>query len=123
MLKNLEETMIYKLPQLDKCILSETQRQGLDVNDGKIIVRNMVVDQDEWVEPKEFLRSRILDVPIQSLFFALLNYRNTLEKYFYLPSTSEQADAKEQSFSITISNFEFVHLQNVLKKYEMPEPS
>ena len=56
--------MIYKLPELDKCILSELHKQGLDVNDGKIIVRNMVIDQDEWVDPKDFVRSKIMDIPL-----------------------------------------------------------
>ena len=44
LLKNLEETIFYKLPVLDKCILSEAHKQGTDVNNGKIIVRNMVTD-------------------------------------------------------------------------------
>ena len=52
MLRNLQETIFYKLPVLDKCIISEQHKQGLEVNDGKIIVRNMVTDQDEWMEPK-----------------------------------------------------------------------
>lgn len=60
------------------------------MNDGKIIVRNLVTDQDEWVFPKDFVRSKIMDVPLQSLFFALINYRNTIEKYFYLPTSIEQ---------------------------------
>ena len=41
--RNLEETMFYKLPTLDKCMLSE-HKQGLDINDGKLIVTNMVTD-------------------------------------------------------------------------------
>lgn len=44
LIRNLEEQVIYKLPQLDKCILSEQHRQGLDLNNGKIIVRNMSTD-------------------------------------------------------------------------------
>ena len=44
LIKNLEETIFYKLPLLDKCILSEAHKQGTDVNNGKIIVRNLVSD-------------------------------------------------------------------------------
>ena len=64
MLRNLQETMFYKLPVLDKCIISEQHKQGLEQNDGKIIVRNMVTDQDEWMEPKQFVRAQIMDIPL-----------------------------------------------------------
>jgi hypothetical protein len=43
-IRNLEETMFYKLPSLDKCMLSEYHKQGLDVNDSKLIVNNLVTD-------------------------------------------------------------------------------
>lgn len=43
-IRNLEETVFYKLPDMEKCILSEQHKQGLDINDGKIIVRNLVLD-------------------------------------------------------------------------------
>ena len=49
----------------------------------------MVTDHDEWVVAKYFIRSKIMDIPLQSLFFALINYRITMEKYFYLPGTKE----------------------------------
>lgn len=71
----------------------------------------MVTDQDEWVKVEGgFVRSKIFDIPLQSLFFALLNYRHTMERYFYLPSSQEESkiDIKMQ-----ILNFEFVHLQTI----------
>ena len=89
LIKNLEETIFYKLPILDKCILSEAHKQGMDVNNGKIIVRNLVTDQDEWLEPRHCVRGNIMDVPLQSLFMALLNYRNIMERYFYLPTNQD----------------------------------
>jgi len=118
-IRNLEETLIYKLPNLEKCMLSGIHKQGLDVNDGKIIVRNMSTDQDEWVEPKQFVRSRIMDIPLQSLFFSLLNYRYTLEKYFYYPSSPTQTS---NFFHIEMMNFEFVHLNNIKNDYDQPDP-
>jgi hypothetical protein len=92
LIKNLEETIFYKLPVLEKCILSEAHKQGTDVNNGKIIVRNMVTDQDEWVEPRYCVRGNIVDVPLQSLFMALINYKSIMERYFYLPTNQEQVD-------------------------------
>lgn len=109
LLKNLEETIFYKLPVLDKCILSEAHRQGTDVNNGKIIVRNMVTDQDEWLEPRYCVRGNIMDVPLQSLFIALLSYRSIMERYFYLPSSQEQ----KQFCTLELINFEYVHLNGI----------
>ena len=54
-----------------------------------------------------------MDIPLQSLFFALLNYRTMMEKYFYLPMNKEIVDKKEQLCTIKIENFEFVHLKSI----------
>ena len=54
-----------------------------------------------------------MDIPLQSLFFSLLNYRYNMEKYFYLPQSKEQVDKSEQFCTINITNFEFVHLQSL----------
>jgi hypothetical protein len=51
-----------------------------------------------------------MDIPLQSLFFAMLNYRHFMEKYFYLPPSKEIVDKREQFCTINITNFEFVHL-------------
>ena len=102
--------MFYKIPSMDKCVVSEQHKQDLEKNDGRIIVRNLVIDQDEWVEPQYFLRSKIMDIPLQSLFFSLLNYRQNMERYFYLPPSKEIVDSREQFCTISITNFEIVHL-------------
>ena len=91
-IRNLEETMFYKIPEMQKVILSGSHHQDIVYNNNKIIVRNFTIDQDEWVDPKNFIRSKIIDVPLQSLFFSLINYRNIMEKYFYLPGTKETAE-------------------------------
>ena len=39
-----------------------------------------------------------------------------MEKYFYLPSSKEIVDSREQFCTIKIENFEFVHLQNIKGK-------
>lgn len=44
------------------------------------------------------------------MFFALLNYRHTMERYFYLPSS---ADEPQIEIKMQILNFEFVHLQTI----------
>ena len=65
LLRNLEETMFYKLPSLDKVTLSEQHKQNLETNDGHLVVRNLVTDQDEWVKVEGgFVRSKIFDIPL-----------------------------------------------------------
>lgn len=110
LLRNLDGTMFYKVPSMDKCVVSEQHKQDLEKNDGRMIVRNLVIDQDEWIEPKYFIRSKIMDIPLQSLFFSLLNYRTIMEKYFYLPPSKEIVEKSEQFCTLNITNFEFVHL-------------
>ena len=73
------------------------------------------MDQDEWIDPGDCIRSRILDVPLLSLFFALLRYRRILEDYFYLPPTEQVLLKGNQSIFITICNFEFVQIRNITK--------
>jgi hypothetical protein len=51
LLRNLEGTMFYKIPSMDKCVVSELHKQDFEKNEGRIIVRNLVIDQDEWIEP------------------------------------------------------------------------
>ena len=64
-----------------------------------------------------------MDIPLQSLFFALINYRHTMEKYFYLPGAKEQVESnKEQFFSVDLLNYEFVHLQKVKSNYDGFDP-
>lgn len=122
-IRNLEETLFYKLPELQKVILSGSHHQDIVYNNNKIIVRNFVIDQDEWVDPKHFVRSKIMDVPLQSLFFSLINYRNIMEKYFYLPGSKEQVDKADPFCTIQILNFEFVHLQSIKGNYDTPDPA
>ena len=76
-------------------------------------MRNLVTDHDEWVDAKHFIRSKIMDIPLQSLFYALINYRVTMERYFYLPSSKEQVEQKERFATATLQNFEFVHLDTI----------
>ena len=52
-----------------------------------------------------------MDVPLQSLFFSLLNYRPTMERYFYMPASDEQQT--QRHFKLEFQNFEFVHLINI----------
>jgi len=54
-----------------------------------------------------------MDIPLQSLFFALINYRIIMEKYFYLPSTKEEVESKDRFAQATLMNFEFVHLETI----------
>jgi len=118
LLRNLEGTMFYKIPSMDKCVVSELHKQDFEKNDGRIIVRNLVIDQDEWISPQFLVRSKIMDIPLQSLFFSLLNYRHNMEKYFYLPPSKEIVEKREQFCTISINNFEFVHLQSLKGEHQ-----
>lgn len=55
---------------------------------------------DEKLESKMILRSQLIEVPIQGLFFSILNFRGIQQKF--LPETT-----------FKLENFEFVHLDHI----------
>jgi hypothetical protein len=72
-------------------------------------MQDFVKQRAVWVKPDRLLRYKIVDVPLQSLFFALKEYRNLMEHYFYFVETGkEQADAicKVQ---VQLVNYEYAH--------------
>ena len=65
---------------------------------------------DEKVESKMILRSQLIEVPLQGLFFSVLNYKSIQQKY--LP---------DESFKL--ENFEFVHLDHIKGTTKLTTPS
>ena len=109
LVRGLEEQFFYKLPLMDKCTLSEVHKQDFGTNKDSLVVTNLVSDHSEWVVPNLLLRTKIIEVPLSSLFFAVINYRTLMEKYFYLPDSKENAKNSCRFSTLELLNFEFLH--------------
>lgn len=92
----------------------------------QVKVKFIRTDIEEIVEPGRLVWCpQPYELPCQSLFFALLKYREVADDINMIPVATSGTDSEAAAYSCNLESFRFVHLDNIRRPGAAPaeEPS